>query len=232
MLPIAIVAVLISSGYVGVRNRTAFRYMEHLDDVAVYVDGDALTLRDLLFYVAYEEMNVEEDARAYNPDNTIEYWNIHTNGSFFKDIAKDAAIGMAIHDHLLFKEAQAADLILTSDERMLREEAKDDFWSDLTEHQTQVLSGYEDVVNDTIDRVAMVEKYAKKICSEEGISEPSYEWNGENYEKYQAEHEIEINKKVWDKVVLGDITLEHPRESFLPTEKKKTKENSDESGQE
>ena len=34
-------------------------YNEHLDDVAVIVNGKELTLRDMAFYVAYEEMNVE-----------------------------------------------------------------------------------------------------------------------------------------------------------------------------
>ena len=37
-------------------------YNEHLEDVAVTVNGKELTLRDMAFYVAYEEMNVEKQA--------------------------------------------------------------------------------------------------------------------------------------------------------------------------
>lgn len=44
-------------------------YNEHLEDVAVNVNGKELTLRDMAFYVAYEEMNVEKQALVYDSDN-------------------------------------------------------------------------------------------------------------------------------------------------------------------
>ena len=53
-------------------------YNEHLEDVAVNVNGKELTLRDMAFYVAYEEMNVEKQALVYDSDNPNKYWNIHT----------------------------------------------------------------------------------------------------------------------------------------------------------
>ena len=59
-------------------------YNEHLEDVAVNVNGKELTLRDMAFYVAYEEMNVEKQALVYDSDNPNKYWNIHTNGEFVR----------------------------------------------------------------------------------------------------------------------------------------------------
>lgn len=63
-------------------------YNEHLDDVAVIVNGKELTLRDMAFYVAYEEMNVEKQALVYDSDNPNKYWNIHTNGEFVRVAAR------------------------------------------------------------------------------------------------------------------------------------------------
>ena len=65
-------------------------YNEHLDDVAVIVNGKELTLRDMAFYVAYEEMNVEKQALVYDSDNPNKYWNIHTNGEFVRVAARKA----------------------------------------------------------------------------------------------------------------------------------------------
>ena len=73
-------------------------YNEHLEDVAVTVNGKELTLRDMAFYVAYEEMNVEKQALVYDSDNPNKYWNIHTNGEFVRVTARKAAMSMAIHD--------------------------------------------------------------------------------------------------------------------------------------
>lgn len=58
-------------------------YNEHLEDVAVTVNGKELTLRDMAFYVAYEEMNVEKQALVYDSDNPNKYWNIHTMVNLF-----------------------------------------------------------------------------------------------------------------------------------------------------
>ncbi len=71
-------------------------YNEHLEDVAVTVNGKELTLRDMAFYVAYEEMNVEKQALVYDSDNPNKYWNIHTNGEFVRVAARKAAMSMAI----------------------------------------------------------------------------------------------------------------------------------------
>ena len=38
------------------------------------VDGEQVTLREMAFYIAYEEGSMEDAAIIYNPDNTDEYW--------------------------------------------------------------------------------------------------------------------------------------------------------------
>ena len=222
LIPIFLLAFMVWGGYVGVRSRTTYSYMEHLDDVAVTVDGEDITLRDMLFYVAFEERKVEDDATSYNPDNTIEYWNIHTNGSFFKDIVKDTVMGMAVHDVIFYRQADESNIVLTSDERSSREDAKTDFWSDLYDIQLERLSGFEEDINSSIDRVALGQKYQKLLAEQDDLSYYDLDWDGDAFEKYKSSHEITINDKVWKRVVFGDVTLEHGLPSFLPTLEKES----------
>lgn len=94
-------------------------YNEHLDDVAVTVNGKELTLRDMAFYVAFEEMNVEKQALVYDSDNPNKYWNIHTNGEFVRVTARKAAMSMAIHDELFYEMAKKRALhLLTTRKRL------------------------------------------------------------------------------------------------------------------
>ena len=51
-------------------------YNEHLEDVAVNVNGKELTLSNMAFYVAYEEMNVEKQALVYDSDNPNKYLSL------------------------------------------------------------------------------------------------------------------------------------------------------------
>ena len=92
-------------------------YNEHLEDVAVNVNGKELTLRDMAFYVAYEEMNVEKQALVYDSDNPNKYWNIHTNGEFVRVAARKAAMSMAIHDEIFYEMAKKESITLTDDEK-------------------------------------------------------------------------------------------------------------------
>ncbi len=224
LVPIALLAFMVWGGYIGVRDRTTYSYMEHLDEVAVTVDGEDITLRDMLFYVAFEERKVEDDAASYNPDNTIEYWNIHTNGAFFKDIVKDTVMGMAVHDAILYKQADESNIILNSSERTSREDAKTDFWSDLYDIQLERLEGYEEIINTSIDHVALAQKYQGILAEKEDKDYHDLDWDGEVFEEYKSSHDIVINKKVWKRIVFGDVTLDHKIPSFLPTKKSERKE--------
>ena len=108
-------------------------YNEHLEDVAVNVNGKELTLRDMAFYVAYEEMNVEKQALVYDSDNPNKYWNIHTNGEFVRVTARKAAMSMAIHDEIFYEMAKKESITLTDDEKAALKNSEKDFWYDLSD---------------------------------------------------------------------------------------------------
>ena len=55
-------------------------YLEHRNDTAVTVDGTEYKFRDLAFYLAYQEMAIQNQAQVYDLEQTDKYWNAHANG--------------------------------------------------------------------------------------------------------------------------------------------------------
>lgn len=221
---VVIVYALISMG----DGRGPLVYNEHLNDTAVTIDGEPVTFQDLAFYILYEEGKVEEQAKIYNEDYTKDYWNLHTNDTFIQEEAKDVVMGMAIHDHLFYQLAVAEGMDnLTESEKADLEFAKTDFWEDRLDIQLEKLPCDEETINEQIKIAAIAEKYQDKLA-EEGPSQAAYKYDGYYYSLIRDEHSVEINKKLWSKFVLGDVTLEHTKMNYIngltDEDKKKSKE--------
>ena len=88
---VLILIVVIAFSFQSKEKKEYLVYNEALDKTAVTVDDVSLTLKDIAFYVAYEEKTVQEQAILYNPDNPRQYWNVYTDGQFVKLTAKQAA---------------------------------------------------------------------------------------------------------------------------------------------
>ena len=191
-------------------------YSEHLDDVAVTVDEKEVTFRDLAFYILYEERKVEEQARIYNPDYTKDYWNLHTNDTFIQEEAKDVVMGMVVHDYLFYQMAVAEGMdTLTASEEDELAFAITDFWEDMLDVQWENLPCDEETINEQIRIVAIAEKYQDYLAKEQGPSQAAYKYDGYYYSLIRDEHSVRINKKLWQKFVMGDITLEHTKLNYI-----------------
>lgn len=196
--------------------RSKLVYSDHLSDTAVTIDGEEISFEDLAFYILYEERVIEEEARVYNPDSTKDYWNLHTNGSFIQSEAKDVVMGMAIHDRLLYQLAVAEGMdTLTEAEEQELENAKTDFWEDLLDIQWQKLPCDEDTINNQIYIAAIAEKYQNYIAKENGPSQAAYKYDGYYYKLIRDEHDVQINNKLWNRFVMGDITLHHEGINYI-----------------
>lgn len=191
-------------------------YQEHLDEKVFTVDGEDLSLRDIAFYVIYEEYNVEKDAMVYNPKNTRDYWNVHTNGHFLSVLAKEAVQGMAIHDHIFYREAVKNNMVLTEEEKKRLDNSRTDFWEDLFESQKENLIAPEEDINRTMYEIALSEKYQEALAAKEGKTYHSLDWNGTDFEEIKNSHDIKVNNRLWNRINLGNITLVHGPADFTP----------------
>ena len=189
--------------------RSYLDFAESLDKTAVIVDGRELTLSDLAFYIAYEEGGVEETAFIYNPEDTGEYWRIHTNGVFIRTEAKQTAMDMAVHDEIFYQLACDEGLVLTDEEEAWLANDQYDFWSDLEEEQREALGVEKEVIDETMRKMALAQKAQSLYAQMNDTEEAEYDFNGEAYQELLENHEVEIVEKVWDRVHFGSITVDH-----------------------
>ena len=204
MLTLAIGA----SSWVRARSIGKLSYLEHLDDTIVTVDGTDYKCRNLAFYLAYQEMTTEEQARVYDLEQTDKYWNAHANGSFLRLEAKDQAMDMAIHDIIFYEMAQKESVSLTSEELAYVENMRMDFWSDLEEEGRERLGVSEDEISEVFLRMGLAQKHQKELAQREGVDYREYYVNGSAYQKLLEEHTYEIKEKLWKRLNFGKIILD------------------------
>lgn len=185
-------------------------YADSLDVVVAEVNQQELTLRDLAFYIAYDEQVVEDQAEIYNPEDTTRYWNVCTNGEYIRLMAKDATMQKAIHDEIFYQMALKEQVSLTEEERDTMEDSANLFWNSIMYgDKLERLGVSEEDLNATIEKMAIAQKYQAAYAQRELLEMSDYDIATVWYEKLLAEQDYQIYEDVWDKVNYGDITLTH-----------------------
>lgn len=185
-------------------------YSESLDKVAVDVNGRELTLREMAFYIAYDEMNVEEQAQIYDPQDTARYWNLKTNNVYVRQLSKQNAMKKAIHDEVFYQMAQDENLELTQEEEQRIIDAQDAFWDNVMDSsKLERLGVTEEDINGTIRKIGIAQKYQAVYAAVYQMDMEDLEIEGEAYEMLLEDYSYRINKWVWEKVNYGDVTLIH-----------------------
>lgn len=185
-------------------------YREHLDDVAAVVNGNELTFRDLAFYVAYEEQQVEKQAVIYDPERPDKYWNVHTNGEFIRVTARKNAMSMAIHDEIFYEMALKESITLSDDEKKSLENSQSDFWSDLLDVDGAAKLGVtQDEINAAMEKAAIAQKYQEIYAQLNNADTSDYDFSSGRYKELLEENKYQIKEKMWNRVGMGNVTLDH-----------------------
>lgn len=182
-------------------------YLRHLDDTAVTIDGIEYQFRDLAFYLAYQERETDEQAKIYDPEHVSRYWNIHTNGSFIRLEAKNAAMEMAVHDAIFYQMAKEEGLRLSVEESVYMENQKEDFWNDLEEEGQSRLGVSKEEIELVFSYMGLAQKMQQVLADQKGVDYREYNVNGSYYQELQKEHAYQINEKLWERLNFGNITI-------------------------
>lgn len=191
-------------------SRQMLVYNEALDEVVATVQGEDITLREFALYVAHQEAEVDEQARIYNPDNTKEYWGLHTNGKFVRAAAREAAISMAVHDELFYQLAQEMEITFSDEDYEVLSNDVADFWSDMKDYGKEAKLGIteEDIYN-AMYKIAVAEKCQYIYERMNGYDEGEYDFSNEAYLEFLREYEYSVEDEVLERIDFGDVTLEH-----------------------
>lgn len=185
-------------------------YPDSLDLVVATVGEDEITLREFALYVAHQEMEVQQQAEVYDPDDTRKYWNVHTDGVYISHAARNEAMSMAIHDALFYQLGVELNVELTEDEKVFLQNDVDDFWYDLTDDGKEKRLGIskEDIYN-AMEKVAYAQK-AQAICAGiDGVEYTDYDYYEEVFLDFLSDYEYNVNDRVLNRLDFGDITLDH-----------------------
>lgn len=220
----AVCALFLVWGFWSWENSRDVEYSECLDEVIFTANGQDVQMKDLGFYILYEEREVENQAKVYNPDNTKDYWNLHVDGVFIQVQAKDTILNMAIHDKLFYQKAVEENLTLDAKEEKQLRNAISDFWMDLLDDQLEKMPVGDEYIAEAMRQIALAEKYQAKLAKKNGKSYASYQWDGYEYQKWLEKQTVKINDKLWDKITVGDITLSHGSPNYINGHNKKEDE--------
>lgn len=209
---IAIIFIVLSIWFGRDKNKEWLVYADSLDEVAVDVNGQDITLRDMAFYIAYDEMKVEEQAEIYNPEDTSRYWNVATNGVFLRVLSKESVIDKAIHDEIFYRMAVNENIELTDEDKQEIADAQNLFWNSIMyDDKLEKLGVTEDDLNATIRKIGIAQKYQSIYAKEHNKAMEDYDIDAEDYKALLEENEYHIHDDVWDRVQYGEITLEHKK---------------------
>lgn len=201
-----LLCIFLCLGGCGVRQKT-ITFHEHLDDTVLILDGQKYPLRELAFYVAYEEQLVQKQAQLYDADNTNAYWNTHMNGHFVRIRARQTAMDMAVHDFIFYGLAMELGMELSEEENTYALSRSEDFWMDLGEYGQQQLGITKTELDEDLLRMALAQKYQELYAAMEDVPSEDFDVGGASYEKLLKQHEYKI-KSVWEGVSMGHVTLE------------------------
>ncbi len=191
-------------------------YPESLDMVAVEVNGQPLTLRDMAFYIAYDEQVVEEQAQMYDEEDSTRYWNLFINhDGFVRLTAKKATMEKAIHDEIFYRMALEENVELEKEDDEELNSAEMLFWNSIMfGDKIERLGVTEETLNNSIRKVALAQKYQRQYAEKQDEAMEEYDSTGGKYLKMREQNQISVKDEVWDKVHYGDVSLDHENGIF------------------
>ena len=184
-------------------------YAKSLDVVAVTVDDVELTLRDIAVYVAYQEKTVQKDAVVYDYEKPHKYWNTYTNQYFVRSLAEKAVRNMAIHDEIFYQMALEEGLSLDEREEAYLLNEQQDFLMDLSNEQMERLGVTEEELCESMRKIALANKCQSILAQSNGLYYEDYNYTGAVYELILAEHKVKMDESVWDRISVGNITVNY-----------------------
>ena len=195
---IAVVLVMLMRNNNSMTNARPLVYRESLDEVAAQINGETLTLRDMAFYVGYEEYQIQQEALVYDPDDPNRYWSMRVEGGFMNAVAR--------------KMAMEEGITLDDNDQKHMDNKLEDFWEDLTERQGETALGISRKdAKKTIQRIAYAQKYQEVYAQLHNRTYDDYAYMEDSYQKLLKKQKYKVNAKVWNRVSFGNVTYNNKK---------------------
>lgn len=213
---IIISIVLFSIIYTANANSSSIKFNEHLSDNILTITpvssknssgSFTVSLKEISYYILVCEANVNNTAALYNPDNTNSYWNLYISNTFMKTIAKDTCMDMCKRDNIYYLEAVNNNYTLDTEEQKVVLEEASYIYQNLTGKQVDATNLTLEALYNIRYKINLASKYINHLMNEYNYSIESLNIDGEYYNSICENYNINVSK-LWDEIVLGDITID------------------------
>lgn len=214
---VVILTILGVDRYLKVKN--AFVYRNHLDEVVMYIDDEAILLKEFSYYVYTVEDYFNQQAFVYNPDNLLDYWNtFYKSGQdsmFVSTLAKNTAFETFVYEYILAEEyGNVSEKSGISQEREAQIEEEAEFiYDELTTKQRDNSGLTVEIIKAALKRKEEATMYGEYLLDTADFT--GYEWDKASQVSYSggyykdqilSKHRV-TTVNFWEDIKFGRITV-------------------------
>lgn len=214
---LSIAICLIAFMYIHYGNKNEdFAYNEHLDETVMSImsqDGAVesmnVNLQEMAYYIINVEGDINDMAYQYDSENPKKYWTVKIRTIYnMADYAKDLAFDSCVRDFIYYMEAVKAGLELTEEELELAADDTKVIMKNLSGKQMDMSDYSEEILYSLEKKLYLATKYVNTL-TEKGYKIADLELDGSYYQELLSLYNIDVNEEVWDKIELGELTIEN-----------------------
>ena len=193
--------------------KNIFVYEDHLNDIVVTVGEQPVTLKEFGYYIAKMEKDVQEKALIYNPNDPMEYWNVHfsagLDSGYMFQYAWNYALADCICDLIFAQKAQDEGYSLSENGYKQANIRAEELYTMLSTEQIEKTGLTIDLIKMMEERRLLVQLYTKSFMGENELS--GYIDNimncisGNNSTVMEAE--VICNEELKNNIRMGTITV-------------------------
>jgi hypothetical protein len=199
----------------------------------ITIDTTELSMQDFLYEIFQVEVDGNHLEDYYKKNLGYSYWDSVYKGTTMRELAKNAIIAGVVMHQILMDQAEKNGLTLTKTEVLADQTIVEDIYKDNSSEALNNVGLTEDILQKSIDKITLADKYKKQLCKDFDIdedairssikrndysSEESYEKAVSDaiaydtdkqfepaYQKIKADYKITINFDYWDGITIGSV---------------------------
>lgn len=202
------------------KRQNKFVYEEHLDDIVLTVNDRQVTLRELGYYVYDVETKIDKQARIYNSEDPLDYWNTYFNsgveGGYISEMALDIVLESCVCDLIYEDMARTNKYELTTEEKKEVGKKAEVLFARLSGEQIQKTGLTQELIEEAMEREALVVKFASEYFEEvdftgySGYREELVSYAGDYYKnEILPQYKVEYRQRIVQELSIGRITTDY-----------------------
>lgn len=161
------------------------------DDVALTVDGENLTMAEMLYYIYSYESQIDYMDQMYQYYFNTGYWDMEIEeGKTVRQDAKDQSMDTAIRYEILYREAVKNNYSLTDEEIATIKENSSSVIEQMSDEQIKLTGFTEEAITEIQQKWAITDKYYEDLIDSFDIDDKAITAgiDKEQYKEYSTEY--------------------------------------------